>query len=76
MATGPGGGYGYGFVSTQVNGTRAFGHSGGAPGMSADLMVFPEPGYEVAIAANMDSSLVTRLTAYLGARLPVPDSGS
>ena len=76
VATGPGGGYGYGFVSTQVNGTRAFGHSGGAPGMSADLMVFPEPGYEVAIAANMDSSLVTRLTAYLGARLPVPDSGS
>ena len=44
--------------------------------MSADLMVFPELGYEVAIAANMDSQLVTRLTAYLGARLPVPDSGS
>lgn len=76
MATGPGAGYGYGFGSSQVNGTRAFGHNGGAPGMSAELMVFPELGYEIAVAANMDSQLVTRLTAYLGARLPVPDSGS
>jgi CubicO group peptidase (beta-lactamase class C family) len=76
VATGPGANYGYGFGLSQVNGTRAFGHSGGAPGMSADLMVFPDLGYEVAVAANMDSQLVTRLTAYLGARLPVPDSGS
>jgi CubicO group peptidase (beta-lactamase class C family) len=76
VAMGPGGGYGYGFGSNQVNGTPAFGHSGGAPGMSADLTVFPELGYEVAIAANMDSQLVTRLTAYLGARLPGPDGGS
>jgi D-alanyl-D-alanine carboxypeptidase len=76
MEMGPGTGYGYGFVSSQVNGTRAFGHSGGAPGMSANLMVFPELGYEVAIAANMDSPLATRVTAYLGARLPVADSGS
>jgi len=76
VEVGPGAGYGYGFGSTQVNGTRAFGHNGGAPGMSADLMVFPELGYEVAVAANMDSQLVTRLTAYLGARLPLPDSSS
>lgn len=75
-AMGPDAGYGYGFGSNQVNGTRAFGHSGGAPGMSADLTVFPELGYQVAIAANMDSQLVTRLTAYLGARLPGPDGGS
>lgn len=75
MTMGPGAGYGYGFATNQVNGTRAFGHSGGAPGMSANLMVFPELGYEVAVAANMDSQLVTRLTAYLGARLPGPDSG-
>lgn len=70
VATGPGGGYGYGFASREVNGTRAFGHSGGAPGMSADLTVFPELGYEVAVAANIDSQLVSRLAAYLGARLP------
>ncbi|KRA83769.1 hypothetical protein ASD76_07055 [Altererythrobacter sp. Root672] len=76
VAMGPGAGYGYGFGANHVNGTRAFGHSGGAPGMSADLTVFPDLGYEVAVAANMDSQLVSRLAAYLGARLPVPDSGS
>lgn len=75
MAAGPNG-YGYGFSLNEVNGTRTFGHSGGAPGMSANLMVLPELGYEVAIAANMDSQVVTRLAAYLGALLPRPDSGS
>ncbi|MBO9517556.1 MAG: serine hydrolase [Porphyrobacter sp.] len=76
MAMGPGAGYGFGFAANDVNGTPAFGHSGGAPGMSADLTVFPELGYEVAVAANMDSQLVPRLAAYLGARLPVPHNGS
>ncbi len=67
---GPGAGYGFGFGESRVNGTRAFGHNGGAPGMAADLTIFPELGYEVAIAANMDSQLVSRLSQYLGARLP------
>ena len=39
-------------------------------------MVFPELGYEVAVAANMDSQLFTRVAAYLGARLPGTDGGS
>jgi D-alanyl-D-alanine carboxypeptidase len=71
---GPGGGYGFGFGNSTVNGTRAYGHSGGAPGMSAELMVFPDLGYEVAIAANMDSQLVSRLARYIGERLPAPTS--
>jgi CubicO group peptidase (beta-lactamase class C family) len=76
VAMGRGAGYGYGFVSSQVNGTHAFGHDGSAPGMSAQLMVFPELGYEVAVAANMDSQLVMSLPADLGARLPLPGSGA
>jgi D-alanyl-D-alanine carboxypeptidase len=69
---GPDMGYGFGFGDSVVNGTHAYGHSGGAPGMSADLLVFPELGYEVAIAANMDSQLVSRLARYVGERLPAP----
>jgi CubicO group peptidase (beta-lactamase class C family) len=73
VAMGPGvAGYGFGFASTEVNGAREFGHNGGAPGMAAELMIFPELGYEVAIAANMDTQLVSRLALYLGARLPEP----
>ncbi|UIJ44812.1 serine hydrolase [Sphingomonas cannabina] len=68
VAEGP---YGYGFVERQVNGTRAFGHSGGAPGMAAELMVFPELGYAIAIAVNTDSQITTRIAQFVGARLPV-----
>jgi CubicO group peptidase (beta-lactamase class C family) len=71
VAMGPAAGYGYGFGENVVNGTRAFGHNGGAPGMSAELMIFPELGYEVAVAANMDTQLVTRFAQFIGARLPV-----
>jgi CubicO group peptidase (beta-lactamase class C family) len=70
IATGPSAGYGYGFAYNQINGTPAFGHGGGAPGMRAELMVFPELGYEIAIAANVDSDYVTRFAQYLGTRLP------
>ena len=70
VAMGPAAGYGYGFGESVVNGTRAFGHNGGAPGMSAELMIFPEFGYEVAVAANMDTQLVTRFAQFIGARLP------
>jgi hypothetical protein len=38
--------------------------------MRAELMVFPELGYEIAIAANVDSDYVTRFAQYLGTRLP------
>lgn len=67
----PNGGYGFGFGVGEVNGARSFGHNGGAPGMSADLVVFPDSGYALAVAANRDSQFVTRLGAFLGARLPM-----
>jgi D-alanyl-D-alanine carboxypeptidase len=73
IAMGPGAAYGFGFGTSASNGTKTFGHSGGAPGMSADLTVLPELGYEVAIAANMDSQLVSRLAGYVAARLPTPE---
>jgi D-alanyl-D-alanine carboxypeptidase len=70
IGMGPVAAYGFGFGTSANNGTKTFGHSGGAPGMSADLTVLPELGYDVAIAANMDSQLVSRLAQYVAARLP------
>jgi len=73
VTTGPGGGYGFGFGTSTVNGTRAYGHGGGAPGMSADLTVLPELGYEIAMASNMDPQLIPRLIRLVAARLPASD---
>jgi CubicO group peptidase (beta-lactamase class C family) len=70
IEAGPGGGYGYGFGTADLNGVRSFGHSGGAPGMSAELLVLPDSGYAVAIASNTDGQLVPRLVRFVGARLP------
>src|SRR5256885_17175490 len=49
----PGGGrYAFGFEDRMVNGTRCFGHGGGAPGMNGDLTICPAAGYVVAVLAN------------------------
>jgi|GEM_PF-2941875 len=39
-----GGKYAYGFQEATVNGTRCFGHGGGAPGMNGELKICPGPG--------------------------------
>jgi CubicO group peptidase (beta-lactamase class C family) len=38
-----GGKYAYGFQEATVNGTRCFGHGGGAPGMNGELKICPGP---------------------------------
>ncbi|HZS07369.1 MAG TPA: serine hydrolase [Blastocatellia bacterium] len=48
------GGYGYGFGDSMVNGKRFFGHNGGAPGIAAELRIFPELGYTIAVMGNYD----------------------
>ncbi|HET9531909.1 MAG TPA: serine hydrolase domain-containing protein, partial [Blastocatellia bacterium] len=47
-------GYGYGFGERVINGVRRTGHNGGAPGIAADLQMYPELGYTVAILTNYD----------------------
>ncbi|MEW6126203.1 MAG: serine hydrolase [Acidobacteriota bacterium] len=46
--------YAYGFGDMRVNGKRAFGHNGGAPGIASSLSMFPESGYTVIIMTNYD----------------------
>jgi D-alanyl-D-alanine carboxypeptidase len=66
----PRGRYGYGFGDQTINGTRCFGHGGGAPGMNGDLEICPGPGYVIAVLANMDPPAAGRVSDFIANRLP------
>lgn len=66
-----GGKYAYGFQDATVNGTRCFGHGGGAPGMNGELKICPGPGYVVAVLANLDPPAATRVAGFITNRLPI-----
>lgn len=62
--------YAYGFDDRKVNGTRCFGHGGGAPGMNGELKICPANGYVVAVLANLDPPAATRVADFVAERLP------
>jgi D-alanyl-D-alanine carboxypeptidase len=62
--------YGYGFGDHTINGTRCFGHTGGAPGMNGDLEICPGPGYVVAVLANMDPPAAIAVSDFIANRMP------
>lgn len=64
--------YAYGFEEKLVNGTRCFGHGGGAPGMNGDLQICPGSGYVVAVLANLDPSAATRISDFITSRMRGP----
>jgi CubicO group peptidase (beta-lactamase class C family) len=63
--------YAYGFADTIINGTRCFGHGGGAPGMNGELKICPSSGYVVAVLANMDPPAASRVADFIANRLPL-----
>jgi CubicO group peptidase (beta-lactamase class C family) len=67
----PGGKYAYGFADAMINGTRCFGHGGGAPGMNGELKICPGPGYVIAVLSNMDPPAASRVADFITNRLPV-----
>src|SRR5271156_1503764 len=67
---GPIGSYAYGFEDGTINGTRCFGHGGGAPGMNGDLKICPGPAYVVAVLSNMDPPAASRISDFIANRLP------
>lgn len=69
---GPRGRYAYGFGDFIVNGTRCFGHNGGAPGMNGELSICPDAGYVVTVLANMDPPAASRIADFITNRLPRP----
>jgi D-alanyl-D-alanine carboxypeptidase len=62
--------YAYGFEDGRKNGAGAVGHSGGAPGMSGDLRIYPQSGYVVAVLSNLDPPAAPQVSAFLDLRLP------
>jgi CubicO group peptidase (beta-lactamase class C family) len=64
--------YAYGFADQTINGTRCFGHGGGAPGMNGDLEICPSAGCTIAILANMDPPSASRISDFITNRLPHP----
>jgi len=66
----PGGRYAFGFEDDTVNGTRCFGHGGGAPGMNGDLKICPGPHYVIAVLANLDPPAASRISDFITNRLP------
>jgi D-alanyl-D-alanine carboxypeptidase len=62
--------YAFGFQDDMVNGTRCFGHGGGAPGMNGALQICPGTGYVIAVLANMDPPAASRVADFISNRLP------
>jgi D-alanyl-D-alanine carboxypeptidase len=71
VATPRGGKYAFGFSDEGAeSGARHFGHGGGAPGMNAELQIYPQSGYVIAVLANMDPPAATQVCEYIANRLP------
>lgn len=46
--------YASGWFTMDVDGHRAVGHGGGAPGVNAEFRLYPDDGYTVIVLANID----------------------
>lgn len=68
--------YAYGFMDQMINGTRCFGHGGGAPGMNGELKICPAPGYVIAVLANTDPPAASRVADFITNRLPLRAEGA
>jgi D-alanyl-D-alanine carboxypeptidase len=62
--------YAFGFGDHKINGTRCFGHGGGAPGMNGELQICPAVGYVVVVLANLDPPAASRISQFITNRLP------
>lgn len=62
--------YAYGFLDSTRDGVRRIGHGGGAPGMNADLAIYPGSGYVVVALANLDPPAAQDVASFIAARLP------
>lgn len=64
--------YGFGFAINGESGPEHwYGHGGSAPGMNADLRVFPESGTVIVTLANVDPPVADRLAEFYINRMPL-----
>lgn len=62
--------YGYGFGDVNMGGKHSVGHNGGAPGIAADLQMFPELGYTAVAMMNSDPPTLMPVAKGIRDRLP------
>ena len=62
----------YGFFEEAMGGIRTFSHIGGAPGMSADFVVWPETGLFITVLANVDPPVAPEVSRFVLSLLPLP----
>lgn len=67
--------YGFGFGVGRFDGHRWFGHNGGAPGVNAEAIEFPDDQVTVVVLANRDPPSATILFRLLRAALFEPAAG-
>jgi CubicO group peptidase (beta-lactamase class C family) len=60
--------YGYGFEVHEKGRAHSYGHTGGAPGMTAELRVYPQSKTVIIQLSNFDAPLVV---SYYGNRMPL-----
>lgn len=62
----------YGFFEEVMGGIRTFSHIGGAPGMSADFVVWPDTGLFITVLANVDPPVAPEVSRFVLSLLPLP----
>lgn len=63
--------YGYGWQLDTIGGAAVYGHSGGAPGISAGLTVIPSTGVVMVVLSNQDGRPASILSERFKARMPL-----
>lgn len=67
----PEGWYGLGFTVVGQGPLRRFGHGGDAPGINADVRIFPESGYVLVALSNIDPPAAYRAFRWFEPRMPL-----
>jgi CubicO group peptidase (beta-lactamase class C family) len=62
--------YGYGFGDINAGGKRSVGHNGGAPGIAANLEMYPDSGYTAVALMNTDPRTMMPIAKVIRERLP------
>jgi D-alanyl-D-alanine carboxypeptidase len=66
----PGGRYGFGFGLDGARALRHYGHNGGAPGIIAELHIYPALGRVVVAMSNLDPPTAETVADYYEQRMP------
>jgi CubicO group peptidase (beta-lactamase class C family) len=62
----PGVKYGYGFICSEINGRKVFGHSGGFLGINSELEIHLDTGYTIIVMSNYDPPIAQLIVKRIG----------